>query len=283
MSPAAAACTVSVLVRAALEGPPRPARVLAVARQALYLLPHGAPAPLALVVPGAVRVPAAVVLPPAAGERPFAGLAPGAVGRIGGGRIAVGSLCLTAGGFWAPPRAQDTPPGPALTRLAALRPPRPLPAELRPAAGALLRALADGAPSAQLRTALGVLSLGPGATPSGDDLLCGLLLAGHLAHRAPQWLGVLTGVVRQHAADRTPPVSAALLGHAVDGHCVPQAAALLRAAATGADLAVPVTDLLAVGHSSGNDLLHGLCAGARLTTRAPAAGPGPFSLRSTPS
>ncbi|NEB75496.1 hypothetical protein G3I40_09695, partial [Streptomyces sp. SID14478] len=74
MSPAALSCSVSTLARDALEGPPRPARVVAATRQALYLLPYGSRTPLALVVPAAVRVPAAVVLPAATGERPFAGL-----------------------------------------------------------------------------------------------------------------------------------------------------------------------------------------------------------------
>lgn len=278
MSPAALPCTVSALARDDLTGPPRPARVLAVARQALYLLPHGARTPLALVVPAAVRVPGAVVLPRAAGERPFAGLAPGGAGRVGGGRIAVGPLCLTAGGFWAPPRAQDTPPGPALDRLAAIRPPRPLPAEVKPGAAALVHALAHGTQADRRRTALGVLGLGPGATPSGDDLLCGLLLAAHLTARPPAWLPALAAVVHR-AQDRTPPVSAALLRHALDGYCVPQAARLLRAAADGADLAAPVAALLTVGHSSGSDLLHGLCAGARVIAGAGA----PLRPRPTPS
>ncbi|WP_338703051.1 DUF2877 domain-containing protein [Streptomyces sp. Q6] len=183
-------------------------------------------------------------------------------------------------GFWAPPRAQDTPRGPAAARLAAIRPPRPLPAEVRPGASALLHALADGADPDRRRAALGVLGLGPGATPSGDDLLCGLLLAARLTHRPPHWLPALTDVVRQ-APGHTPPVSAALLRHAADGYCVPQAAHLLRAAATGADLSAPVTALLAVGHSSGSDLLHGLCAGARLLTRT--VGPEGFRRRPTPS
>lgn len=105
-------------------GPRRPARGIAVARQALYLLPHGQRDPLALVVPGAVRVAAAVVLPGAAGDRPFHGLTPGRTGRVGAGRIAIGSLCLTAGEFWARPRAQDTPPRPG-TRPARHAPPAP--------------------------------------------------------------------------------------------------------------------------------------------------------------
>lgn len=263
MSPAQLPCTVSTLARALLAGPPRPARVVAVARQALYLLPGDSGTPLAVVVPQAVRVPTAVVLPRAAGERPFDGVAVGGVGRVGGGCVAVGRLRLAVGEFWAPPRVQDLPRGPALDRLARLRPPRPLAAEARPAATALVRALAHGTPSAGRRAAEALLGLGPGATPSGDDFLCGLLLAARLSPLPPTWLPALVATAEQ-AGTRTPPVSAALLRHAADGHCIPQVAALLHAAATGADLAAPVADLLAVGHSSGSDLLHGLCAGARL-------------------
>ncbi|MEB8337280.1 hypothetical protein, partial [Streptomyces endophyticus] len=105
MSPAQLLCTVSTLARTLLAGPPRPARVIAVARQALYLLPYGGDTPLAVIAPKAVRVPTAVVLPRAAGERPFDGVAVGGAGRVGGGRVAVGHLSLAAGEFWAPPRA----------------------------------------------------------------------------------------------------------------------------------------------------------------------------------
>ncbi|MEU6006618.1 DUF2877 domain-containing protein [Streptomyces sp. NPDC047453] len=278
MSPTTLPGLVSQLARDVLAGPSRPARVIAVARQALYLLPHGQRGPLALVEPGAVRVPAAVVLPRAAGERPFHGLTPGRTGRVGAGRIAIGSLCLTAGEFWAPPRAQDTPPGPVLDRLATLRPPRPLPAEVRPAARALVRMLAHGGTVARRRAAHALLGLGPGATPSGDDFLCGLLLAAQMQPRPPDWLAALADVAAEADA-LTPPVSAALLRHAAEGLCIPQVAELLRAAATGGDPSGPVAALLAVGHSSGCDLLHGLCAGARLATRArDGVGPG-----STPS
>ncbi|NBE55543.1 oxamate carbamoyltransferase subunit AllH family protein [Streptomyces boluensis] len=273
MSPTAPHCAASTLTAAVVHGPPRPARVVAATRGALYLLVRGSRTPLALLAPDAVRVPAAVVLPAAAGDRPFAGLGPGRAGRVGGGRIAVGPLCLTAGVSWAPPRAQDTPPGRALDVLAALPPPRPLPPGVRAAAAQTVRALAYAHPGAVRRSAARLLGLGPGLTPSGDDFLCGLLLAAHLAPYAPPWLGPLAALAAR-AEGSTPLVSAALLRHAATGHCVPQAAALLRAAATGTGLVGPLAALLAVGHSSGGDLLQGLCAGARVLsagTRVPCA------------
>lgn len=272
MSPARLSCTVSTLARDILAGPPRPARVLATTRQALYVLPYGADIPLAVIAPGAVRVPTAVVLPGAAGERPFDGIVAGDAGRAGGRHLAVGGLHLVARDTWQPPRAQHTPPGPARERLADLRPPRPLTPEIRRAATALDHALTRGDRGDQHRAADALIGLGPGASPSGDDHLCGLLLAARLPGRTPHWLPVLLDAAHR-ATTRTAPVSAALLRHAADGHCVPQAAAVLHAAATGADLTAPVAALLAVGHSSGSDLLHGLCAGARLAVRP----------RSTPS
>ncbi|MFE9311980.1 DUF2877 domain-containing protein [Streptomyces sp. NPDC006706] len=127
--------------------------------------------------------------------------------------------------------------------------------------------LAHGGTAARRCAARALLGLGPGATPSGDDFLCGLLLAAQVQRRPPDWLVALAHIAAE--ADRlTPPVSAALLRQAAEGLCIPQVAALLRAAATGGDPSGPVTALLAVGHSSGCDLLHGLCAGARLATRA---------------
>ncbi|MFM9370721.1 DUF2877 domain-containing protein [Streptomyces sp. Da 82-17] len=273
----------STLAAAVVLGPPRPVRVVAATRGALYLLVRGSRAPFALVAADAVRVPAAVVLPPGAGAEPFAGLAVDRYGRVGGGRIAVGPLRLTAGVSWAPPRAQDTPRGPAaLAALARLPPPRALPPEVRTPAAALTRALAACTPasgelppaareSAVRAAAYRLLGLGPGLTPSGDDFLCGLLLAAHVAPAPPPWLAPLARLARD-AEGRTSLVSASLLRHAADGHCVAQAARVLRAAGAGDDLAPPLNALLAVGHSSGGDLLHGMCAGARVLTGQPCPG-----------
>ncbi|MFI1290492.1 DUF2877 domain-containing protein [Streptomyces sp. NPDC020792] len=262
MSPTALPGLVSEPARDVLAGPARPARVIAVARQALYLLPHGQRDPLALVVPGAVRVAAAVVLPGAAGDRPFHGLTPGRTGRVGAGRIAIGSLCLTAGEFWAPPRAQDTPPGPG-TRPARHAPPAPAAAARGPPRRPCSRALlAHGGPAAR----------GPRPARPRRDTLRGRLHVRAAARRpgaaAPAGLALALAHIAAEADRLTPPVSAALLRQAAEGLCIPQVAALLRAAATGGDPSGPVTALLAGGHSSGCDLLHGRCAGARLATRA---------------
>ncbi len=226
--------------------------------------PYGPNSLFALVTCTGVRVPAAVLLSPAAGGNPFAGITPGAVARVGGGRIEWGPLRLAAGVSWAPPRVQDIPVAAALPVLARLSPPRRLPASIAPFTGRLIEALRSGTPQALRDPALALLGRGPGLTPSGDDYLCGLLLAAQVARAS--WLRPLSAALAD-AHNRTTFVSASLLTHAVRGHCIPQAADLLRATTeAGSVPAAPLAGLLSVGHSSGSDLLHGLCGGARLLT-----------------
>ncbi|MFE7236181.1 DUF2877 domain-containing protein [Streptomyces sp. NPDC057596] len=165
----------------------------------------------------------------------------------------------------APRPGHPTRPGPRPARHA---PPVPATAARGPPRRPRSRAHArHGGTAARRRAARALLGLGPGATPSGDDFLCGLLLAAQVQPRPPDWLAALAHIAAE-ADSLTPPVSEALLRHAAEGLCIPQVAVLLRAAATGGDPSGPVTALLTVGHSSGCDLLHGLCAGARLATRA---------------
>ncbi|MBC9718756.1 DUF2877 domain-containing protein [Streptomyces sp. TRM66268-LWL] len=231
--------------------------------------PYGHNSPFALVSPTGVRVPAAVLLSPAAGEHPFAGIAPGAVARVGDGRVELGPLRLTAGVSWAPPRVQGTPVAGALPALAELTWDRRLPGAVAPLAAQLAEALASR--SAAIRDCvLALLGRGPGLTPSGDDYLCGLLLVANTPRLAPSWLAPLTTAVAD-AAEHTTLISASLLAHAATGHCIPQVTDLLRATAAASEVPhAPLAALLAVGHSSGSDLLHGLCAGARLLSGRPA-------------
>ncbi|NGO75395.1 DUF2877 domain-containing protein, partial [Streptomyces sp. YC504] len=115
--------------------------------------------------------------------------------------------------------------------------------------------------------ALALLGRGPGLTPSGDDYLCGLLLAANAASVTPSWKASLADALIE-AHEHTTLVSASLLAHAATGHCIPQVHDLLSATAASDEVPPgPLAALLAVGHSSGSDLLHGLCAGARLLTR----------------
>jgi len=115
------------------------------------------------------------------------------------------------------------------------------------------------------RSVPSLLGRGPGLTPLGDDVLAGMLVTlTALGHPEAMTLRavVLAGL------GRTTFVSAALLRHAADGECVPQVAGLLGALG-GDPAAVPVAAaaLLAVGHSSGAGLAHGVLAGLRLAGR----------------
>ncbi|WP_406277820.1 DUF2877 domain-containing protein [Embleya sp. NBC_00896] len=113
--------------------------------------------------------------------------------------------------------------------------------------------------------ALRLIGLGPGLTPSGDDALCGLLLA--LRHLTPGPTGArlataLGARVTAHAAGRTTDLSAALLGHAARGDGCAQLVDLIGAVGRGHDVFPCLRRLLTVGHTSGADLSLGVLAGA---------------------
>ena len=115
------------------------------------------------------------------------------------------------------------------------------------------------------RKAALLLGLGPGLTPSGDDALCGVLLALD-ALGAHDTRAALATEVRAAAPSATTPLSAAFLAAAAEGQ---GSAALLDfiAALVAAELdALPATiaALGRVGHTSGWDAL----AGAYLTLSA---------------
>jgi Protein of unknown function (DUF2877) len=132
---------------------------------------------------------------------------------------------------------------------------------------ALETALAWGDSSTAADVAAAVAGLGPGLTPSGDDLLAGALAmhawaeaAGLIAGGGPLRLAIWEAV-----APRTTRLGSQLLGAAVTGEVATPLAALLtslfrRVATFPPDLA----PLLAVGATSGADLL----AGVRLAGRA---------------
>jgi hypothetical protein len=132
---------------------------------------------------------------------------------------------------------------------------------------ALLAALGrDDRPAG--REALGALiGLGQGLTPSGDDLVAGLLMARHIAAiaeparsaSAEAW----AALVREAAAGATNRISECLLADASRGSSFAPLHALCSAlaAAEEARAEAAALSLLALGQSSGWDLFAGLCAG----------------------
>lgn len=150
--------------------------------------------------------------------------------------------------------------------LGAGTPPFPL-HEARPGACALADAIAgedaDGASGA----AIGLLGLGSGLTPSGDDFVGGAFfarafaadVAGLATHRSRETIVRVLAV----AATVTNPISVALLGDMLHGRGHAPLHDLANALATGfVDGAIEAAARLArLGHSSGWDILAGFLGG----------------------
>ncbi|MGW1005489.1 DUF2877 domain-containing protein [Streptomyces sp. NPDC002520] len=263
-------CATSTAVAGLLNGPCRPARPAAATRYALHLATGDPDLPaLAVVTRDAIRLPNALVLPCSAAERPLNALRDVASpAGFGAGGVTLGPYRFQTEVSWTPPRVQGVspPPRPALLRRlltllgAEAQPPPPA---LVPGLAELRRALRAGGAVRIRRAARALLGLGPGLTPSGDDVLCGALLASR-AWGGP--LAPLTDALAD-APCRTPLLSAALLCHAARGECVGQAAALVRALNGDAPLEPALRELLAVGHHSGGDLARGVAAVAVTRTR----------------
>ncbi|MFI5664640.1 DUF2877 domain-containing protein [Streptomyces sp. NPDC051684] len=166
-----------------------------------------------------------------------------------------------------PPGGMRTPPDSANAFEAAVG------AELRRGQAALHRSvLAGDGPG--LRAAITqLLGLGPGLTPSGDDFLTGLaLLAAQPGGQLPGYVTAAREVV-ERLPDRTTRLSRTTLREALRGRARQSLLDALRrlldpaepgAAELSRRLRPPVDRVLAIGHTSGADLLSGLLAGLRL-------------------
>lgn len=283
LRPAAA----STLAPAWLHGDPGPAQVVAVFDVAVYLrrgqdvLPLLAPEALAL--PGGLRVADRADLD-------GLGLAVGDEVTVGHGRLLARDAGLVVRRTWRPRPAPSSVLSPTArtSALSALTGLTEVEDELGPTLAALAEELvADlgrtpdgqlvghGAPRpSPVRSLVG---LGPGLTPAGDDVLCGLLL-GLRATGDEQARATLEREVTP-LLGRTTALSATLLRHAAAGYAVPPLVALLGAWHQGgldADPAGSVpgasehadeqrqaalaAEVAAVGHTSGAALLLGLAA-----------------------
>lgn len=189
-------------------------------------------------------------------------------------------------------------PGALLQVRRRVRPPR-VPAGVLPAAArdraerAIEEVLADGpgrgagsdaaivAAAAEVSTRAGaglreavspLVGWGPGLTPSGDDVLCGLLLGLRATGRTAAADRLATTL--ETLLSRTTALSATLLRHAAEGYAVPQVVQLLHAwhapdPCDPRDLGYHTLAVAAIGHCSGRDLLVGLRAA--LAAHRPAA------------
>jgi hypothetical protein len=294
----------SLGVRSLIDGPRRGARVIAAFPAAIYLelrQPDPEPRVLALVTPAAIRLPNAVVVthdrePGGAPGAPRAAADPGPLNAMAAEGVAwVGDTAVQAGRIRVPVR-RWWDPSPVLGPLSRARLEQGclLLEEMcaasarRPGLGdheaptALAASCAAGDLAGAVEAAEHLVGLGPGLTPSGDDILAGVLLALRLLGGAIRggtravWLADwLSAAVTSDASERTTPVSATLLHCAARGQAAGEVAAVLRGFAGQEPVAPAVTRLLATGQTSGADLASGLAAGCRaaLTLSADLLGP----------
>jgi hypothetical protein len=269
-----------------LRGPLRPGRVLAATPTVMYL-DFGAAEVIALTAAGAVCPPNAVVLKLPTLEPPPDG-APGAShddsepppGELGddawagNGRVIAGGLDVQIRRWWDPcpvlgplSRARLDHGVTTLARVYAAAAIRPgLEGHDTPAALAACCAAGDLAGAVELAEDL--VGLGPGLVPSGDSMLCGLLLALRLLGGAtaggtrPVWLADWLGAaVTGYAEQRTTPLAAALLRCAARGQASEEVAAVLRGIAGQEPVEPAARRLLAASRASGAELTWGLMAG----------------------
>ncbi|WP_230879578.1 DUF2877 domain-containing protein [Planomonospora sp. ID67723] len=253
-----------------LESPRRPARVLAAFPAGVYLEVRAELEPhvIAVVTGEATRLPNAVVL----GDR-LPRVAVGDEASVGDGAIEFGPLSLRAHRWWdpAPPLGPVDPAQlarslPALTGLCDRSPRRPG-LEGNGAAALLAEGCAEASLLNSIMAAEQLVGLGPGLTPSGDDVLAGLLVAlRHLgaaagAGRAVWLADWLAAAVTFDARSRTTPISATLLHCAARGEASGEVLAVLRALAGRQSLEPVLHRLLQLGHTSGADLAWGLRIG----------------------
>lgn len=107
-----------------------------------------------------------------------------------------------------------------------------------------------------------LVGLGPGLTPSGDDVLAGLLVALHAAG-AGEAAAALAAFVAEAPEPSTTSLSRACLAAAADGHASETMAVLIQAvlAATPESFTMHLDRIDAIGHTSGWDMLAGVALG----------------------
>lgn len=287
----------SLALRPLLDPPRRAARVIAVFPSALYLEMRGGAEPrvLAVVTSDAGRLPNAVVVVATRREHPFRAVREGGDAFVGDGRVEAAGLSVRVRRWWDPsPALRGMRPAALgsgvraledeLTAAGALTGAGPVGGGLdgHPDPAALADACAAGDLAGAVEAAERIVGLGPGLTPSGDDILCGLLvslrlLGGAVRHgETAVWLaGWLGAAVTADAETRTTALAATLLHCAAAGGAGAEVAAVLRFVAghepPGGGGLSAVRRLLSVGHTSGTDLAHGVLTGCRAALALTAA------------
>jgi hypothetical protein len=280
--PAAASTGIAELLR----GPVRPARVLLNLPAAVYLSVQGERGNevVGVLTSDAARLPLACVLFRPSNGRPLVSPPPGAPAEVGGGRIVVGDLAVSAAAWWNPrprlprPRPALLPEGIRQLRNALYGEGLPHSAFTLPGLptgpggplAALRGAVRRADLEAALRTAARLVGLGPGLTPAGDDVMAGtmagLVLLGHPAAER------FSAGVLSLAAGRTTELSRALLRHAAAGRVSGEYAAVLQGMVGERPLGPAIAALMATGSTSGRALALGLCTAIDLVDRTAGEG-----------
>ena len=154
-----------------------------------------------------------------------------------------------------------------------------------PSVGLLAEGVVQGDESAVDQAAQGLIGLGPGLTPSGDDMLCGVMVALRTAlgsvspKEAPlngffqsRWFPIVDGLSRSivHHIARTNRISAALLEQAalgVGSAAQHQVAKCLHESTPATNLETAAARLVQWGHTSGWDSLIGILFGTAISLR----------------
>ena len=121
----------------------------------------------------------------------------------------------------------------------------------------------------------GLMGLGPGLTPAGDDVLAGLLIALHAANEGAA-ASALANFIHATPTDQTTALSRAFLDAAIEGLPGEAMAVMITALLSGDHASLPVAlgNIDAIGHTSGWDMLAGAVLGlAAVATARAGAGP----------
>lgn len=275
-------------VRELLLGPPRSATAVAVTRAAVVLAVPGARS-VCVCSADAVRLPGSLVLGVPTSRLQLTRFELDTPAQVGGGVVRLDDLVVRPARWWSTPRVRAVRGSVALcsgvARLDELAATAPalaggtvgpaLPAAavgfgdaLSEAVGTMLaghrergRVVRDRC----VQAAVPLLGLGPGLTPSGDDVLAAVLVT--VCRLLPETAAAVAEIgqaVAALAGSRTSPLSAALLGWASQGEAVPELLALVDAVGQDGDLTTATSRMLRIGHSSGRDLVEGVRIGARV-------------------
>ncbi len=134
----------------------------------------------------------------------------------------------------------------------------------------LCRAIESNAQAMALEHVRGLVGLGPGLTPSGDDFLVGLLAALHIPGSPRRGWRRIGRQASACAARQTHVISATALRHAAEGRAraklITLCEALMR---SGARATLPaVAEVIGIGSSSGTEIALGVMAGFGLHLHA---------------